>query len=126
MAVNYSTAAKNARLTAVVNLLGTAGVLVIGTSALAGATGLLVSIPLANPGATVANGVLTVAGVPRQANATGAGTAALAELRDSAGTVIVSGLTVGLAASGADVIIHATAVSVGQTVQCTAGTITHS
>lgn len=123
MAVNYSTAVKNARLQAVITALGTAGTLVIGTSALAGATGVLATIPLQNPAATVNNGVLTLAGLPLTANASATGTAARAELRDSAGTVVCTGLTVGT--SGTDIIINATAVSNGQTVQVTAGTITH-
>jgi len=123
MAVVYSTAVKNTRLQAVVTALGTAGVLVIGTSALAGATGVLATIPLQNPAATVTNGVLTLAGLPLTANATASGTAAKAELRDSSGTVVCSGLTVGTAST--DIIINATAVSNGQTVQVTAGTITH-
>lgn len=123
MAVNYSTAVKNARLQAVISALGTAGTLVIGTSALAGSTGVLATIPLQNPAATVNNGVLTLAGLPLTANATATGTAARAELRDSAGTVVCTGLTVGT--SGTDIIINATAVSNGQTVQVTAGTITH-
>jgi hypothetical protein len=46
----------------------------------------------------------------------------LAELRNNAGTVIASGLTVGT--SGADIIISNTAITSGQTVQCTGGTIT--
>jgi hypothetical protein len=57
------------------------------------------------------------------ATASATGTAALAEFRNNAGTVIVSGLTV--ATSGGDITINSTAISSGQTVQVTAGTITH-
>lgn len=125
MALNYSVAVKNARLQAVVDALGTAGVLVIGTSALAGgAPGILASVPFANPAFNVAAGAMTVNSLPRTVTATAAGTAAKAELRHSDGTVVASGLTVGT--SGTDVIINATAVSVGQTVQVTVGTITHA
>lgn len=124
MALNYSTTVKNARLQAVVDAIGTAGVLVIGTSALSGATGVLASIPFANPAFNVAGGAMTVNSLPRTVVATGAGTAAKAEFRNNAGTVIASGLTVGL--SGTDVIINALSISVGQTVQCTVGTITHA
>lgn len=136
MAVNYLASLKTSRLNLVVNALGTAtaptisttgtlaGTLVIGTSALSGATGVLVSIPLATTPATVAGSVLTLSGVPLSAVAGASGTAALAELRDNAGTVIVSGLTVGT--SGADITINSTTISSGQTVTVTAGTITHA
>lgn len=136
MAVNYSAGLKTSRLQLVLNLLGrataatipttgtAAGSLVIGTSALSGATGVLATIPLATTPATVAGSVLTLAGVPLSATASATGTAALAELRDSTGAVIVSGLTVGT--SGADIIISSTAITSGQTVQVTSGTITHA
>lgn len=124
MALNYSTAVKNARLQAVVDALGSGALLVIGTSALSGATGVLASVPFASPAFTVAGGVMTAASLPRTITATAAGTAAKAELRTSGGTVIASGLTVGT--SGTDVIINATSISVGQTVQVTVGAITHA
>lgn len=125
MAVNYSTAVKNTRLQAVIDALGSGALLVLGTSALAGATGVLASVPLASPAFTVSAGVLTMAGAPRTVAASGNGTVALAELRTSGGTVIASGLTVGLSGSGANIIVNATAFSIGQTVQVTTGTITH-
>lgn len=126
MAVTYSTTAKNNRLQAVIDLLDAGGgpaVLVIGTSALSGGTGVLATIPLADPCATKSGGVLTLAGMPKSATASGTGTAAKAELRDSDGTVVVSGLTVDT--SAADIIINAVEISSGQTVQITSGTITH-
>ena len=76
----------------------------------------------ATPG-TVAGAVLTISGTPLTATAGATGTAALAEIRNNAGTVIVSGLTVGT--SGTDLIINATAISTGQIVTLTSGTITH-
>jgi hypothetical protein len=123
MAIVYSTTVKNNRMTQVNSALGGSGVLVIGTSSLSGATGVLATIPLANPAGAVAGGVLTLGGMPRSATATAAGTAAKAELRDGGGTVVASGLTVGL--SGADIIIGTTTISVGLTVQLNSGTITH-
>lgn len=101
----------------------TAGTLVIGTSALSGATGVLVSFTLGTTPGTVSAGVLTISGTPLTATATGTGTAAKAELRDNSGNVIVSGLTVGT--SAADIIINATAISSGQSVTLSSGTITH-
>lgn len=123
MAVVYSTAVKNTRLQAVVTAIGADGLLVIGTAALNGATGRLVTLTLAPVAGTVSGGVLTLSGVPRSADATATGIAALAELRTSAGTVVCSGLTVGT--SGTDIILNAAEISAGQLVQVTAGTITH-
>jgi hypothetical protein len=101
------------------------GQLVIGTSALAGGiTGVLATIPLQKPSFSFAGGVATLLGVPLSVAALAGGTAAKAELRDSAGNVIVSGLTVGT--SAADVIVTTTTVNPGQTVQVIAvSTISH-
>lgn len=136
MAVNYLASLKTNRMNLVVNALGTAtaptisvtgtaaGTLVIGTSALSGSTGVLATITLNTTPATISGDVLTISGVPLSATASATGTAALAELRNNAGTVIVSGLTVGT--SGTDIIVSSTAITSGQTVQVTSGTITHA
>ncbi len=134
MAVTYATAVKTDRLSNVVDRIGSktyvvgsgagsVGSLVIGTSGLSGATGVLATIALQNPCGTVSGAVMTLAGVPLSVAASATGTAALAELRNNAGTVIVSGLTVGTAAT--DIIISSVSITSGQTVQVTAGTITH-
>ena len=134
MAVTYNATVKNNRLSNVVDAIGsktyvvgsgtsTAGSLVIGTSALSGSTGVLATFTLSATPATVASSVLTLSGLPLSATASLTGTAALAEIRNNAGTVIVSGLTV--ATSGGDITINSTAISSGQTVTVTAGTITH-
>lgn len=102
---------------------GAAGQLVIGTSALSGATGVLATIALPNPAFTEASQVLTLAGVPLSATASASGTAAKAELRNNAATTIVSGLTVGTAAT--DIILGTTTITSGGTVTITSGTITH-
>jgi hypothetical protein len=127
MAVTYSTAAKNARLEAVKTLLEAgsgAAQLVIGTSSLSGATGVLAEIPLDDPCGSVAAGVLTFSGLPNTVIAAATGTAAKAELRDSDDNTIVSGLTVGTA--GTDIIIQSTAIAAGQTIQINSGAITHA
>ena len=134
MAVIYNTTLKDNRMQLVADLIAsktaaastgtaTAGSLVIGTSALLGATGVLATIPLSATPGTVGSGVLTLSGVPLQATATATGTAALAEFRNNAGTTVVSGLTVGT--SGTNIIINSTSISSGQAVQVTSGTITH-
>lgn len=102
---------------------GSVGSIVIGTSSLSGATGVLATIALQNPAFTEASQVLTLAGVPLSVAASASGTAAKAELRNNAGTTIVSGLTVGTSAS--DVNLTSTSVTSGQTVTITSGTITH-
>jgi hypothetical protein len=135
MAVNYSGTLKTNRMQLVPDLIAglvaaastgtrSAGSLVIGTSSLSGATGVLVTIPLGTTPATVSGSVMTLSGVPLTANASAGGTAALAELRNNAGTAIVSGLTVGTSAS--DVIVTTVTVVSTQPVTVTSGTITHS
>lgn len=124
MPIVYPNVIKNARLQVVVDALGANGAIIIGTAALAaGGAGVLATVPLNNPSFTINNGVMTLANAPRQVNASATGIAAKAQLRDGGGTIVVDGLTVGT--SGADVTINATEISIGQTVQVTAGTITH-
>lgn len=101
-----------------------AGSIVIGTSALSGATGVLVTIPTTTTAFTLSGGVLTLHGVPLSAVAAATGTAAKAEIRNNAGTVVVANtLTVGTA--GTDIILNTVSIVSGQTVAITAGTITH-
>lgn len=137
MAVSYLAALRTDRLNLVVNRLGTAtgptisvtgtaaGTLVIGTSALSGATGVLATVTLPTTPATVSGDVLTLAGLPSSVIASATGTAAKAELRNNAGTVIVGGLTVTASGGGGDVIVSSTSITSGQTVQVNSGTITH-
>jgi hypothetical protein len=103
---------------------GSVGSLVIGTSALSGATGVLATIVLQNPAFTVSGDVATLAGVPLSVAASASGTAAKAEVRNNAGTAIVTNLSVGT--SGSDVTVNTTTVTAGQTVTVTAGTLTHN
>ena len=123
MTVTYNAALKDTRMNAVVTAIdaGTSfGVLEIGT---AGFSTSLVSITLQKPSFTEASGVITAAGVPLSGTASATGTAA-ARIKDSSGTIVVSGLTVGT--SGTDVILNSTSITTGQTVTLTSGTITHA
>lgn len=131
MTTTYNTAAGNARLVAgltaavpgqSVDGQGSPGLLVIGTNALSGATGVLATITLQLPSFTISNKVATLAGTPLTTSATGTGTAAKAELRDSSSNTIISGLTVGV--SGTDITVNNTSVVNALNVTCTAGTIT--
>jgi hypothetical protein len=135
MAVNYSSTLKDNRMQLVADLIAsktaaastgsaTAGKLVIGTSALSGGTGVLATFTLnATPG-TVSGGVLTISGVPLSATASATGTAAKAEFRNNADTVIVTGLTVGTGSE--NIVISSTSITSGQTVTLNSGTITHA
>lgn len=136
MSVVYIAATKNNRLsmaflaTAVTPASGTSvdanssfGQIVIGTSSLSGGTGVLATITLPKPSFSIASGVATLLGVPLSASASATGTAAKAEIRDSAGTTIVSGLTVGT--TGSDINLNSTSISSGQTVTISSGTVTH-
>lgn len=126
MAVTYSTAAKTARMQAVIDQIDAgagAGTLEIGTT---GMGTVLAVLTLADPSGTASAGVLTFDFDPdisdTSANATG--TAAEARIKDSNGTVIISGLTVGT--SGTDIVLDSTSITTGQTVTLTTGTITHA
>lgn len=123
MAVNYVTALKNTRMTAVLTAIDAgagAGKINLYTAAYGA---LLVSVALADPSGVVAAGVLTFSGMPKSGTATGAGAAAIARILDSTDTVVAEGLTVGTV--GTDIIIDNTNIAVGQTVNITSGAITH-
>lgn len=125
MAVNYPVFICSARLQVVLDALGPGAVLVIGTDALFGATGVLATFPLPDVPGHVQGKVLALAGLPKNAIAAASGTATRAELRDAKGNAIVSGLTVGL--SGTDVMIIPTvAIDHYSTTTLFSGTITHA
>lgn len=131
MAVNYRDFVKADRMDAVLAALDRAASparLVIGTSAFTPgtSTGILVAIIFNQPCGAVTDWTLNFTGLPKLGTAIGTGTAANAELRDGDGAIIVSGLTVGVAGSGANIIINSTAISSGQTVEVTAASIVHA
>jgi hypothetical protein len=125
VAVNYNTAVKSVRMVAVITAVDAGagpGTLEICTAAYAS---VLATITLADPSFTESGGVITMAGVPRSdTSADATGTAAVARIKDSTGTVIVSGLTVG--AGTGDIQLNSVSIAAGQSVTITAGTITHS
>lgn len=123
MAVNYTTAVKNARMSAVVSQIGSTGVLEIGTASMAS---VLATIALDATAGTVASGVLTFSGFPKSdTSADATGTAAAARIRTATGgTDIITGLTVGLSAS--DIILDSLSITAGQTVTINSAAITHA
>lgn len=123
MAVTYSTAVKNSRVTAVRDAIDAgsgAGTIEIGTSGMAS---VLAVLTLSDPCGTISNGVLTFSSITADSSANATGTAAEARIKDSDGTVIVSGLTVGT--SGSDVNLDNTSINEGQQVSLTSAAITH-
>lgn len=126
MAVIYSTTAKNNRLDAVAATIDAGsgpGVLQIGTT---GMGTVLATIVLADPCAGPASGgVLTFSGFPRSDTSADAnGTAAAARIRDSNGNDVITGLTVGLVGSGADIIFESVSFNVGEIITLNSATIT--
>lgn len=129
MAVNYNAVLRDARMTAVITAIDAdptdPGELVIFA---ADGTTELVRIELVKPSFVEAAGVITMqgtAGGARSGDATAGGVATTAKIESGAGAVVVGGLTVGTAAP-AEIIVNSTAISTGQTVTISTGTITHS
>lgn len=125
MSVTYTTAVKNARMTAVRDQIdggAAAGKLEIGT---AGMGSVLATITLNDPSGTISGGVLTLSGFPKSdTSADASGTAAVARIRDSNNTDVITGLTVGT--SGSDINLDSTSITAGQTVTINSATITHA
>jgi hypothetical protein len=127
MSVNYSLPVINARLQAVANTIdaaGSPGYLIIRNNS--GTT--LSTIQLARPCGTVNGGILTFTGTLLDPAATATGTAENAIITDASGAVMISGLTVGIPLSSADIImsngLNSTVISVGQVVQLLSAQIT--
>lgn len=87
-----------------------------------GSSTVLASLALASTCGTVSNKVLTF-GTITSATISNTGTAASVRLKDSGGTVQISGLTVGT--SGTDVIVNTTAFVSGKNCSVSSATITH-
>lgn len=140
MTVVYNDALKTARLQAMNDMVAgktpsatgsaSAGQLVIGTANLSGAVGVLAifTLPvtpfLVSGAGTV---VATLQGTPLTTGALASGTAAKAELRNSAGQIVVSGLSVGTL--NTDVVLASVFVQAGQPVTIVTSppsTITHA
>lgn len=125
MGVVYNSTLRTTRMTAVETALDAgagAATLEIGTTGMAS---VLVTFTLSDPAGTVSGDVLTLSSMPKSATAGNTGTAAEARLKDSTGTVVVSGLTVGTV--GTNIIITPnTTITSGQSCSLTSGTITHN
>lgn len=124
MAANYRTSLKTTRMTAVRDDIDSgagAGYIEICTSAYGT---VLATITLADPCGSVTGDTLTFTMPKSDTSADATGTAAIARIKESTGTVIVQGLTVGT--SGTDIILSSLAITAGDTVTLSSATITHS
>jgi hypothetical protein len=128
MAISYSQALQNTRMDAVITAIdahASPATLEICTAAYAA---VLVSLTLSDPSfvrsGSKPNTLITLQGVPKSANASNTGTAAVARIKEGGGTVIADGLTVGTSAT--DIVLNSTSITSGQQVSITSGTITHS
>jgi hypothetical protein len=123
MSVTYANSLKDTRMTAVITAIDAgagAGTLEICTAAYAS---VLCIITLNDPSFALGAQAITMNGVPKSGTAGAGGTAALARIKESGGTVVIQGLTVGT--TGSDINLNSTAISSGQTVTITSGTISH-
>jgi hypothetical protein len=126
MAVIYGASLRTQRMQDVLDAIDAGsgpGIIEIGTTAMAT---VLATIALADPCGSVSGDVLTFDFSPPVADtsADATGTAAAARVKDSNGNIVISGLTVGTA--GANIVLDSVAIVAGQTVQLTAGTLTHN
>jgi hypothetical protein len=97
------------------------GTLEIGTAGMASILGVLT---LSDPCGTVSGDVLTFAAITQDSSADNSGTAAAARIKDSTGTVVISGLTVGT--SAADIIFSNVTITAGQPIPLTSAQIAHN
>lgn len=124
MAVTYSNTVKDNRMTQVLNAIDggvAAGYIEICSAAYAS---VLATITLSDPCGSVASQALTLTMPKSDTNADATGTAAIARIKDSAGNIIVSGLTVGT--SSTDIVLSSLAITAGDTVTLNSATITHA
>ena len=128
MAVTYSTAIKTLRMTATRDGIDAGvgnGSIEIGTTAMAL---VLATIPLAATCGTVSNGVLAFTMPQSDLSANAAGNADAAQIKNGDGVVVVTGLTVGIAADVPvpDIIMGDTYIAEGQEVKLELASITHA
>lgn len=130
MTVQFGTALRTARSTAIETTIGPAPKLRISTGAPPATTAtadsgtLLVEFTLASDWATQASAVLTFSGTPLSQAAVGTGAAGHYRVKDSAGTTVHMQGTVTATGGGGDLTVDNTSIATAQTVQVTSWTIT--
>lgn len=127
MAISLSSPTIDAMLAAIVDQLDadvSVATLEIGATGMAS---VLVAFDLGDPSGTVsANAITFDVADDGRATATGTGTAAAARLKDGAGNVIASGITVGAPSSGEDIEISSTDISSGDVIDIASAQFTLS
>ena len=124
MAVVYNAALKTTRMTDVVTAMDAGASPAFMEICSAAYAAVLATITLADPSATVEGSILTFSGLPKSdTSADNTGTAAIARVKDSTGTIVIQDLSVGT--SGTDIIVNSTSFTAGQTVTLSSATITH-
>lgn len=121
---SYSTALKNTRMDAITTAIGASGRLRMyptGTTTCSGT--IIADLALSATAAPAASGgVLTFSAIT-SATATSTATAICATITTSGGTVVVDGLSVGVAAT--NIVLNSIIISTGQTVSVTSAVLTH-
>lgn len=127
MSVVYNQTLKNTRMldvkTAIDAGSGAGNIQIANSSGFSNTTDILATINFNDPASTVVSDVLTFSGLPVSNTAAFTGTASQARIRDSNGTVVISGLTVGT--SGTNIVLNTTSIESGQLVRIDSATITH-
>jgi hypothetical protein len=120
MSVTYATAVKTARMNADATYFynGTLEIVDVG------GTNVIAIFTLNGTAGSVAGNVWTLGFTSGTVSAALAGTAATARVKNSGGTVGISGLTVGTSAT--DIILNNTSITSGQSITLTSATITHA
>jgi hypothetical protein len=117
----YNQTTINGRLNVVVsNIDAGAGV---GQMRILGTLGTVALIPLQKPSGTVSGGILTFSGLPLGSATLISDSVVGADIEDSTGLVVASGLTVG-PSSAFDIIMPVTTVLTGQIISLVLATIT--
>lgn len=124
MTLTYATSVINNRLQQVINAIDSGssnGRVLLGT---AGMAVTLSTIILTKPCATISSGILTFSGTPITDTVPATGTAASMNITNSAGSVVISSLSVNLSSLAPDVTINLQNVTAGSIITFQSGTIT--
>lgn len=124
MAISYRTSLKTTRMQAVRDDIDSGAGPATLEICSASYAAVLVTFTLNDPASTVTGDTLTLAALPLTATAGNSGTAAVARIKESGGTVVVNGLTVGTSAT--DITISSTTITSGVPYNLNSGTIVHA
>jgi len=121
MSITYPSTIIDGRLLVVVNAIGAAGKIQLGTAGMA----LVVStVILPNPCGTISGGVLTFSAPQVDPTAAFSGFVTAARVTNSAGSPVINGLTVTSTSGTGDILINLQNVTAGSIVTFVSGTIT--